>query len=138
MTPLMPYTAKSEEKKEVSVQITQIEEDVMVNISKLRGIRGTFAFAMLATLLAVAFLLFVTGDVAQAQTPVVPANPTGLSATTVTHNSITLGWSDPGDSSISGYVILRRDPQTQVAGTFSTLDSDTGSASTTYTDSTVR
>ena len=137
MTPLMPYTAKSEEKKEVSVQITQIEEDVMVNISKLRGIRGTFAFAMLATLLAVAFLLFVTGDVAQAQTPVVPANPTGLSATTVTHNSITLGWSDPGDSSISGYVILRRDPQTQVAGTFSTLDSDTGSASTTYTDSTV-
>ena len=137
MTPLMPYTAKSEEKKEVSVQITQIEEDVTENISKLRGIRGTFQFAMLATLLAVACMLFVTGDVAQAQTPVVPANPTGLSATTVTYNSITLGWSDPGDSSISGYVILRRDPQTQSAGTFSTLESDTGSDATSYTDSTV-
>lgn len=109
----------------------------MEAISKFRIIRGAFAFAMLATLLAVATLLLGAGNVAQAQTPVAPDNPTGLSATVVAHNSVTLEWSDPSDSSISGYVILRRDPATQSAGTFSTVASDTGSAQTTYTDNTV-
>ena len=43
-------------------------------------------------------------------TPAVPERPdkpTGLSAT-ATHDAITLTWDDPGDDSITGYVILRR------------------------------
>ena len=37
----------------------------------------------------------------------VPDKPTGLSAT-ATHDSVTLTWNDPGDDSITGYVVLRR------------------------------
>ena len=38
----------------------------------------------------------------------VPAQPTGFAAT-VTHNSVSLTWDDPGDASITSYQILRRD-----------------------------
>ena len=38
----------------------------------------------------------------------VPAVPTGFAAT-VTHNSVSLTWDDPNDSSITSYQILRRD-----------------------------
>ena len=38
----------------------------------------------------------------------VPAAPTGFAAT-VTHNSVSLTWADPGDASITSYQILRRD-----------------------------
>ena len=38
----------------------------------------------------------------------VPAQPTGLVAT-VTHDTISLSWDDPGDASITSYQILRRD-----------------------------
>ena len=38
----------------------------------------------------------------------VPAQPTGFAAT-VTHNSVSLTWADPNDSSITSYQILRRD-----------------------------
>ena len=37
----------------------------------------------------------------------VPAKPTGLNAT-ATHDQVALTWDDPGDYSITGYVILRR------------------------------
>ena len=48
-----------------------------------------------------------------------------------------LTWDDPGDDTITGYVILRRNRQTTVSGQFSELVADTGSAATTYTDDTV-
>ena len=73
---------------------------------------------------------------AQAQSSV-PAAPTGLTATSVSHDSVTLGWDDPGDTSITGYEVLRRDTVNQAPGTFSAVESNTGSAATTYTDSTV-
>ena len=38
----------------------------------------------------------------------VPSAPTGLAAT-ATHNSVSLTWDDPNDSSITSYQILRRD-----------------------------
>ena len=38
----------------------------------------------------------------------VPSAPTGFTAT-VTHNSVSLTWADPGDASITSYQILRRD-----------------------------
>ena len=64
-----------------------------------------------------------------------PAKPTGLAATSVSHDSVTLGWDDPGDGTITGYVILRRDIESQDPGVFTTVEADTGSNGTAYTDS---
>ena len=94
------------------------------------------ALLAIALLLAAAFSLLTAGDSARAQTAV-PAAPTGLTAPTVAHNSVTLSWDDPGDTSITGYRILRRDPVNQAPGVFSTIVSNTGSAATSYTDGTV-
>ena len=66
----------------------------------------------------------------------VPDKPTGLSAT-ATHDSVTLTWNDPGDDSITGYVILRRNRDDDPKGHFDELVADTGTADTTYTDDTV-
>ena len=49
----------------------------------------------------------------------------------------TLTWNDPGDDSITGYVILRRVRENDVGGEFSELVPDTGSTAITYTDDTV-
>ena len=65
-----------------------------------------------------------------------PAKPTGLEAT-ATHGSVTLTWDDPGDDSITGYVILRRVRVNDTGGDFDVLVADTGTAATTYTDNTV-
>ena len=77
-----------------------------------------------------------TAAVAGAQPTEAPAKPTGLSAT-ASHDSVTLTWDDPGDDTITGYVILRRVRENNVGGEFSVLVPDTGSAATTYTDNTV-
>ncbi len=66
-----------------------------------------------------------------------PAEPTGLSATVVSHDTVTITWDDPQDDSITGYVILRRDRAIHPVGTFVTIAGDTGSTDTTYTDETV-
>ena len=66
----------------------------------------------------------------------VPDKPTGLEAT-LTHGQVTLTWDDPGDDSITGYVILRRVRENNTGGDFSVLVADTGTAATTYTDDTV-
>ena len=55
----------------------------------------------------------------------VPDQPTGLSAT-ATHDSITLTWDDPDDDSITGYVILRRNRETDAKGHFDELVANTG------------
>ena len=68
--------------------------------------------------------------------PEPPAKPTGLSPA-VSHDAVTLAWDDPQDDSITGYVILRRDREIHLVGTFVTITGDTGSADTTYTDATV-
>ena len=77
-----------------------------------------------------------TDAAAAAQPTEPPARPTGLSAT-AWHDSVTLTWDDPGDDSITGYVILRRVRENDVGGEFSELVADTGSAATSYTDDTV-
>ena len=66
-----------------------------------------------------------------------PGRPTGLQAASVSHDSVTLNWDDPGDATITGYRILRRDVVSDPPGTFSTVAADTGSAATSYTDTTV-
>ena len=66
----------------------------------------------------------------------VPDKPTGLEAT-VSHGQVVLTWDDPGDDSITGYVILRRVRENNTGGDFSVLVADTGTAALTYTDDTV-
>ena len=77
-----------------------------------------------------------TDAVAGAQPTEPPAKPRGLDAT-ATHDSVTLTWDDPGDDSITGYVILRRIPGDNPEGHFDVLVADTGTDATTYTDDTV-
>ena len=62
-----------------------------------------------------------------------PAEPTGLTAARVGHDSLTLTWEDPQDANITGYRVMRGPD----AGSLSTIETDTGSASTEYTDATV-
>ena len=69
------------------------------------------------------------GNVAETRPPA----PQDLTAT-ATHNSVTLTWTAPADSTVTGYRILRRRPdhgETQLL----VHVSDTGSTATTYTDS---
>ena len=68
--------------------------------------------------------------------PEPPAKPTGLSATP-SHDRVVLTWDDPNDDAITGYVILRRNRETDAQGHFTELAPDTGTAATTYTDDTV-
>ena len=69
---------------------------------------------------------------AQNSVPAAPARPT---ATTVSHESVTLSWADPSDTSITGYQVLRRNRDTDDPGDFTVIEDDTGDAGTTYTDS---
>ena len=62
-----------------------------------------------------------------------PPAPQNLTAT-ATHNSVTLSWTAPDDSTVTGYQVLRRRPahgETELL----VHVSDTGSTATTYTDS---
>ena len=77
-----------------------------------------------------------TDAVAAAEPTEPPDKPRNLSAT-ATHDSVTLTWDDPGDDSITGYVILRRVPGDDPEGHFDVLVADTGTAATTYTDDSV-
>ena len=62
-----------------------------------------------------------------------PAAPTGLAASQVSHDSLTLTWDDPQDPNITGYRVMRGTD----AGSLSSLENDTESASTSYADATV-
>ena len=73
---------------------------------------------------------------AGAQDGDVPAKPRGLTGTAA-HDRVDLTWNDPGNDSITGYMILRRLRYDDPSGYFHELVADTGSAATTYTDDTV-
>ena len=77
--------------------------------------------------------LLVSAEAEFEITPQPPAAPTGLTTQGVTHNSITLSWTDPEDTSITGYRVLRGTE----AGNLTAIADDTGSNSVEYTDSTV-
>ena len=96
--------------------------------------RFPILFAAIAALALAMALLFST---VQAQEGSAPDKPTGLSAT-ATHDSVVLTWDDPGDDTITGYVILRRVRVNDTGGEFSELVADTGTAATTYTDDSVK
>ena len=61
-----------------------------------------------------------------------PAKPTGL-LTAASHDSVMLSWTNPGDDSITGYQVLRGGDADNLA----VLLDDTGSATSSYTDSSV-
>ena len=66
-----------------------------------------------------------------------PPQPTGLTAEPA-HDRVSLDWDDPDDSTITGYRILRRLPAQDLPGEFAVLLENTGSALTTYVDTTVK
>ena len=94
--------------------------------SRVGWIAGGFAAALLTAVLA---------SVALAQSPELepPAKPVSLQAA-VSHDLVSLSWDDPGDATISGYQILRRDRDRSRVGRFEVLVEDTGSAATAYVD----
>ena len=62
-----------------------------------------------------------------------PTAPTGLIAARIGHSVLTLTWDDPQDDTITGYRVMRGTD----AGSLSSLENDTESASTSYADATV-
>ena len=96
-----------------------------------------FAPLTLLAALAVAAALFaIYVYPAYAQEDPAPDKPRGLEAT-ASHGEVVLTWDDPNDDSITGYVILRRNRDTDAKGHFHELVSNTGTAATTYTDGSV-
>ncbi len=91
---------------------------------------------LIAAIAALAVAMALLFSTVQAQEGSAPDKPRGLSAT-ASHDSATLTWDDPGDDSITGYVILRRNRDTDRKGEFRELVADTGAAAATYTDDTV-
>ena len=109
----------------------------MINHTLIGKHRFTALVLSLATSAVVAFLLAVPWSVSGQQSDQeVPARPTGLTGT-VSPEQVSLSWDDPGDSSITGYQVLRRNPAIQAKDEFTIVEDDTGSASASYTDTTV-
>ena len=75
-----------------------------------------------------------TSAQAQSNVPDKPARPT---ADSVSHDSVTFSWTDPSDSSIIEYQVLRRNRDTDAKGDFTVIENDTSDAGTSYTDHTV-
>ena len=84
-----------------------------------------------------ALVLSLVVEPVQAQDNTVPAPPTGLTVAEVAHDSVNLTWDDPGDASITHYQVLRRDRDRDDLGVFTTITDNTGSATTSYTDTSV-
>ena len=73
----------------------------------------------------------------EARVQLTPARPTGLTAGTVAHNSVTLTWDEPNDDEgITGYAVVRWTLGYNATG-FVTIAADTGTADPSYTDETV-
>ena len=62
-----------------------------------------------------------------------PAAPTELATSSVTHDSVTLTWTAPGSSSVTGYKVFRGAD----AESLSVIEDDTDSTDTAFTDSSV-
>ena len=73
-----------------------------------------------------------TGAVTAAEPEEPPSRPQGLTGTV--HDSVSLTWDDPGDATITGYQILRRDTALHDIGDFQAHVDDTGSAAAAYVD----
>ena len=92
--------------------------------------------AILLIALAALVLSLTAPPWAEAQQGPVPDKPTGV-VTAATHDSVTLTWDDPGDSSITHYQVFRRDRDVHDFGEFVTIKENTNSAAASYIDDTV-
>ena len=104
--------------------------------SRVLTLAGACLLATLAILAILAILvMLVLPALAQADDPLSepPTAPTGLTGQ-VSHDRVSLSWNDPGDDSITGYQVLRRNRSVDGAGEFNVHVDDTGSASTSYVD----
>ncbi len=101
----------------------------MVPTGKFRRLIGFVVLAAVA--------LTLSGAPVAAQSGTAPTAPTGLAVTRVSHNAVELSWDDPTDGSITHYEVLRRDRAIHAVGKFVTIEANTGTAATTYTDGTV-
>ena len=82
----------------------------------------------------------VVGAVAPAAAQVVgavPARPSRPVVSGLAHDSVTIVWDDPGDGSVTGYQVLRRDRSVDSVGVFHVVADDTATAETTFTDGSV-
>ena len=77
-----------------------------------------------------------TTDPTPEPTPSPPGAPTGLTAAAV-HDSVTLTWTAPAGSTVTGYQILRWQRGVHEQGDFQVHVDDTGNTDTTYTDTDV-
>ena len=84
-----------------------------------------------------AIIIMGQGSVTTAESPPPePSRPTGLTATAAAE-SVQLSWDDPQDDSITHYKVLRRNTLPGVNERIQTINANTGSSATSYTDSTV-
>ena len=91
---------------------------------------------MASVLLAAAALAIALPVYSQGSDDQVPEKPTNLTGS-VAANSVTLYWDNAGDSSITGFQLLRRNPEVDDRGVFQTVVDDTGNTKIFYTDNTV-
>ena len=94
------------------------------------------AAAIILMLLVTAILSAPWPVLGQTQQDQVPARPTGLTGT-VSPGAVSLSWDDPGDSTVTGYQVLRRNPAVDARGVFHVIAEDTAVSSTSYIDTTV-
>ena len=92
---------------------------------------------LLGVTIVAAFLLFTLNGPAFAQTDMPPARPATPIVDERSYNFVTLEWTDPGDDTITGYQISRRNDDTDPENAYTLIEFDTGTADTTYTDRTV-
>ena len=78
-----------------------------------------------------------SADSNEARVQLPPAAPRRV-VSAAASDLVLLSWADPGDDSVTGYRILRRQAIADVASDFVTLAEDTGSAETSYADDTVK
>ena len=88
--------------------------------------------ALLALVAAVAVPTPAAG-----QSGAVPDRPPRPVADAVGHDFVTLSWDAPGDPTITGYQILRRNRDVDALGDFTVVADDTGSTDTVFTDRSV-
>ena len=105
------------------------------------------ALLALVTLLIAAALIATLTLTVQAQTQEVtptaaatgespPAKPMNVTARSVNHDSVTIGWTASSDQTVTHYAVLRRDRDKDAVGTFHVVDPNAGSG-TSYTDNSV-
>ena len=80
----------------------------MITTRRMASASALMEVVVVMAVVAVAVYSQSGPDTVHAQAAV-PAAPTGLTTTSVSHDSVTLGWDDPDDGSITGYLVLRRD-----------------------------